>query len=293
MRSLKTIALAGVALAGATTVAAAADLRGPLPVGLPPAPIAAPIAEASGWYLRGDIGVGVLNSSKPYYSDNAPGFTFHDPEFAPQVFGGVGVGYQFNSWLRFDVTGEYRFSAGSRGFTFHDTYRLDDGATTFAGTNKVTGKFTAAVFLANAYLDLGTWHGFTPFIGAGVGWASKTLDSVKDNSYATAVTNATGVITNNSFVIGNAGSKTTSSFAWALMAGVGVDVSQNMKLEVGYRYLNLGKIETGVFACNGCAYTMKVKDADSHEMKVGLRYMFGAPAYAPMPYPQQRVVTKF
>jgi hypothetical protein len=31
------------------------------------------------------------------------------------------------------------------------------------------GNISSAVFLANGYVDLGTWWCFTPFIGAGVG----------------------------------------------------------------------------------------------------------------------------
>jgi opacity protein-like surface antigen len=295
MRSLKTLALAGAVFAGATAVASAADLRYPQPVGLPPPPLAAPIAEASGWYLRGDIGIGALDSGRPAYSDNPAGLIFHGPQYGAQVFGGVGIGYQFNSWLRFDVTAEYRSGAGGRGFVFNDSYRLDDGITTFSGTNRITGRFTATVLMANAYIDLGTWHGITPFVGAGVGYASKTLGSIKDNGYATAVTNATGIITNNSFVQGSAGNKTTTGMAWALMAGFAVDVTQNVKAEFGYRYLNLGKIETGIFNCGGCNYTLRAKDVESHELKVGLRYMFGGPSYAAAPYPVEppRLVKKF
>jgi opacity protein-like surface antigen len=80
MGSLKTLALAGAVLAGATAVASAADLGRP-PMGLPPAPIAAPIAEASGWYLRGDIGIGALNSGKYNYSDNPAGLVFGQKDY--------------------------------------------------------------------------------------------------------------------------------------------------------------------------------------------------------------------
>ncbi len=34
--------------------------------------------------------------------------------------------------------------------------------------------------LANAYIDMGNWCGFTPFIGAGIGFATLTVDGMKD-----------------------------------------------------------------------------------------------------------------
>ena len=36
--------------------------------------------------------------------------------------------------------------------------------------------------------------------------------------------------------------RSTTNFAWALMAGLDFNVTQNLKLELGYRYLNMGKI---------------------------------------------------
>ena len=43
------------------------------------------------------------------------------------------------------------------------------------------------------------------------------------------------------------GSKT--SFAWALMAGLDFNISPNLRLEMGYRYLNYGSIGTGGSNC--------------------------------------------
>ncbi|MGL4243484.1 MAG: outer membrane protein, partial [Beijerinckiaceae bacterium] len=119
MGSFKTLALAGAVLAGATAVASAADLRGP--VGLPPAPVAMPIAESSGWYLRGDIGL-TRQSMTPEIVDSRfapPSVGVHDFSMSKSGFVGIGAGYQFNSWLRADVTAEYRLESR---FNFTDKY---------------------------------------------------------------------------------------------------------------------------------------------------------------------------
>jgi opacity protein-like surface antigen len=307
MGSLKTLALAGTVLAGATAVASAADLRGP--VGLPPAPIAAPIADASGWYLRGDIGVAALNSGRYNYSDNPQGITFHGKEFHQQIFGGIGIGYQFNSWLRFDVTGEYR---GKTSFSVSDAFDgrnvgfdcsgvanplVDCG---FTGGNRNSGSISSTVFLANAYVDLGTWYGITPFVGAGIGWTQNRVNGLTDQGYATNTLYNTGTNTvisaATSPTYGYAASGTRSNFAYAVMAGLAYDVTPNYKVELGYRYLNLGKFQSGTFTCaGGCAgtYSLQGRDLDAHEFRVGMRWLLGAPAVsAPLPYPAH-VTKKF
>jgi opacity protein-like surface antigen len=300
MGSLKTLALAGAVFAGATAVASAADLRYPQPVGLPPAPHAAPIAEASGWYLRGDIGIGALNSGKYNYSDNPSGVVLKDKDFGAQFFGGIGAGYQFNSWLRFDVTGEYR---GNAKFGVRDHYSFDCSTAlqpncVNVGQNDIRGKISSMVLLANAYLDLGTWHGLTPFIGAGVGMTQNRTSGGTDKGMNFSYSSLTGVpytgYGTSSTTVANG---TKSGLAYALMAGVSADVSPNLKLEAAYRYLNLGKYQTGTFACGGCDYTLQGRSLDSHEFKLGLRWMLGGVSYSPAPtaYPVEppRVVKKF
>jgi opacity protein-like surface antigen len=294
MGSLKTLALAGAVFAGATAVASAADLRYPQPVGLPPPPLAAPMAEASGWYLRGDIGIGALDAQKLRYSDNPVGVLITDRHFGAQFLGGIGAGYQVNSWFRFDVTGEYR---GATKFGIRDEYSYTAGTVIGRGSNDVRGKISSMVLLANAYLDLGTWHGLTPYIGAGVGLAQNKTSGGTDRGVSTEFDTATktykGGGTSNSTFKG----ATKSATAFALMAGVSAEVSQNLKVDVGYRYLNLGKFQTGSFACGGCTYSLQGRDLDSHEIRIGLRWMLGGPGYAPAPasYPVEppRLVKKF
>jgi opacity protein-like surface antigen len=82
-----------------------------------------------------------------------------------------------------------------------------------------------------------------------------------------------------------------TNFAWALHAGLGYAVTQNLRFEAAYRYLNMGEAATGVVTCApDCPKTVyRVKELESHDVKVGLRYMFGAPVavaavdYAPPP----------
>ncbi len=309
MGSLKTIALAGALMTGMTAVASAADLRGPLPMPLPPAPVAVPVVESSGWYLRGDIGVGAVDAHGLRYSDNPANLTFGGKDFQSQMFGGIGVGYQFNSWLRFDLTGEFR---GKSGFSINDAYSNPpaDCSGLYArpagyatcrnyGANTNRGHVSSMVLLANAYLDLGTWYGLTPFVGAGVGLAQNKVSGVTDTGYATNLVTASADPVNVGFaatsaVYGTAGNATKTNFAWAAMAGVGYEVAQNLKLELGYRYLNLGKMQTGTYSCaNPCnPYNLQAKTLDAHEFRFGMRWMLGGPSYAAAPAPMGYPVVK-
>ena len=88
---------------------------------------------------------------------------------------GLGVGYQMNDWLRLDFTGEYR--GGSK---FHALDQFNNAG--MINTNDYTFTKKEWLFLANAYLDLGTWWCITPFIGAGVGFTNLTIGNYRDNN---------------------------------------------------------------------------------------------------------------
>jgi opacity protein-like surface antigen len=96
-------------------------------------------------------------------------------------FIGGGIGYSWNNWLRFDVTGEYRadvkFKAVGSYTEFCASGRCFDAC---------DGDHSAFVGLVNAYLDLGTWWCLTPFIGAGVGGAYHRTAALTDIDYGLA-----------------------------------------------------------------------------------------------------------
>lgn len=99
---------------------------------------------------------------------------FHEDIKSAPLFG-VGIGYEFSDWLRFDITGEYR---GKSLFVAQDSY---EGGFTFpGGTNEYTADIESWMGLANAYIDLGTYHCVTPYIGGGVGFASISVLGFKD-----------------------------------------------------------------------------------------------------------------
>ncbi len=298
MAKLKALTLAGVAILAMTGLAAAADLLPPPPA-LEPLPAAAAL---NGWYLRGDVGVGADATTASLVNDPDPlaagtlgagaNQSFNNTSFSASALFDIGVGYQVNPWLRGDVTLEYR-----GGGHFQSLYVLNAPA---SGGNTQYADFyrastSSVVGLINVYADLGTWYGVTPFVGAGIGMSHNNLFGMTDNGQVTSGAGATGP-SGGYFSDGG-----TNNLAWALMAGLDFDVSQNLKLELGYRYLNLGKYSSGASNClNGTGtgtgfslatcggssnYVRTSNTLASNDFRLGLIWMLGAetaPAAAPL-----------
>src|SRR5208282_389600 len=103
-----------VAAAMVNTTALAADMAQPLPpqpqLTYQPMPLVMAQPEGA-WYLRGDIGVGMTSQLDFVYLQNplnSSNFAIQHAAMADTVFFDGGVGYEFNNWLRFDFTAEYR-----------------------------------------------------------------------------------------------------------------------------------------------------------------------------------------
>ena len=260
---LKIATFAAAIASLAASIAHAADM--PLP----------PPVAVGGWYLRGDIGFS-NQSVGSLYNDNYLGYDsvqniYKNFDAAP--FFGLGVGYTVNNWLRFDVTGEYRGSANFHGY--------DIG--TAAGVvypDLYNGSKSEWTFLANGYVDLGTWWNVTPFVGGGVGVSRNTISSFTDTSDCIAC--------------GNPGANYYSSsnsewsFAWALYAGLGYQISRDVTVELAYRYLDLGKASTGTMVSYDGLLTstpFEFNHLTSQDLKLGLRFNLEPFIALPVYYP--------
>ena len=103
------------------------------------------------------------------------GFRFEQSSSSDGFFIGGGVGYEWNNWLRFDGTVEYRAKTRVKAFGSYPA-----GGGFIAGTDFYDGNLKSWVFLANAYVDLGTWNCFTPFVGFGIGATYNTMADLTD-----------------------------------------------------------------------------------------------------------------
>jgi opacity protein-like surface antigen len=273
--NIKRLTIAAV-LALASTATYAADLSVPIM----PQPV-----EVSGWYLRGDIGFSNQNVGSLFNSTYS-GFTTVtniDRGFDAAPLFGLGIGYSFNRWLRFDVTGEYRGAANFKG--------LDVGALPGGGfaSDRYTASKSEWTFMFNGYVDLGTWYNFTPFVGAGVGVSRNTISNFGD--FSTCIDSSNCALGGSDAFGGTA---STWNVAWALHAGLAYQLSQNVTLELAYRYIDLGKARSGDLVAfdgtNNINNPMEFNHLTSNDVKLGLRFNFGGddfyrprPVYVPPP----------
>ncbi len=272
------LTLASVAVFALTTASYAADLLPPAPR-LEPLPPADNTGDFSGWYLRGDVGVGV--NSPPSFTTTpdalatgvASGFLsasategYFNPALSQSGIGDVGVGYRFNNFFRADVTGELRGGA-----TFSGLEVVDDPTHNYQFADHYQANVSSYIAMLNGYADLGTWLGVTPYVGGGVGLAYNKMFGATDvgDAYTPGPFPTGGYLDNGS----------STNFAWALMAGLDFNVTPNLKLELGYRYLDYGSVKSGGSHClsgTGAAffncqpYHLAVDKLASNDFRIGL-----------------------
>jgi opacity protein-like surface antigen len=263
MSSTRSLAAVAAAVLLAIPAASAADL--PMMPPMHPVPV-----DVSGWYLRGDIGFSNQQVKSLFnVLNNAPGTTVRtvDASFDAAPIFGLGVGYQVNNWLRFDVTGEYRGSANFHGLEIVNF----NGA---LSTDEYRARKSEWLAMGNAYVDLGTWWHVTPFIGAGLGASYNKISAFTD-------------INTPNLGVAFAPDTGKWNFAWAVHAGLGYQVSPGLTLQFAYRYLNLGDAQSGDIATftgvNNIVNPEHFNTITSHDLMFGVRWMMWEPEPLPPP----------
>jgi opacity protein-like surface antigen len=209
---------------------------------------------AEGLYLRLDVGGGITHD--PGYKPNA-GWpagqgTTAESDATNSILGQAGIGYRFSPEFRSDFTLGYR------------TQGVDYDSAGGGGLVKGETDIRTVTAMVNAYYDVGTFSGFTPYLGAGLGWARHWSEDIEHTSAAG--------------LSGTEKSNGDSTFAWAVGAGVSYAIEQGWAIDMGYRFTDLGKptIGKGWTDSAGTNYGGSTLDEHmrSHDLTVGLRYDF-------------------
>lgn len=344
MRCFTSLALVGAFGTLAATAAQAADMAFP-PMEGAPTVSEQPVELGTGWYLRGDAAwsldqVPLISSDG---SISIPSAVINGYSFD------LGFGYKINNWLRADLVYDYRKPQSAnaaeanvwcplgpvQGLASQVTPTNPDAVALgyYADPNDTcTPQQSATVsrqdLLLNGYVDLGTWGGVTPYVGAGVGTvmtqASESVNYYLSSNGITSNQLYTGALadltppggfplewiteqtepTNPNIPIPvtisnglpvacpngttpptckqpkvsfaqqnwNTSVKSTSyHFAWALMGGFAIAVTDHLQADIGYRYVNLGTF-TGLESTSGGAKVVN-ENQSTQEIRVGFRYM--------------------
>ncbi len=118
------------------------------------------------------------------------------------------------------------------------------------GSSKMT--FNSTTLLLSAYYDFHNATAFTPYVGAGLGMAFNYLG---------------GDLHEYGGASGSVDDRTTN-FAWHVGAGVAYNFTDNMAVDLSYRYLDLGYTEVSMGG-----NTVGIRPYN-HEVGLGLRFGF-------------------
>lgn len=249
------LATAAVLFSG---TAFAADFYEPPVIEAPPPQIIEKEVSHGGWYIRGDVdyhwsklrGTEYITYGCCTPDPGSDSFDTTDLKGAMSL--GAGVGYKMSKYFRADLTADYWFKSDFRGSTSGTC-----GGVPCVSTD--ASSYSALLLLANAYVDLGSYHGVTPYVGAGLGGAYVKWDDLENTIGGTTDVH---------------GGASGWRFAWAVMAGASYCLTSNLELDAGYRY---SRIEGGrMFEESGIGVGPGFdKGISTHEARAGLRYAFG------------------
>ena len=150
---------------------------------------------------------------------------------------GLGVGYRFDRSLRADFTLAVRNSYSVKEFDQNNSYFASD-IKSWAG-------------LVNGYFDFPIASKVSGYIGAGIGVSYNRVDGLANQTAGIAYPG---------------GDK--YDFAWNGMVGLTVPITSSVAVDVGYRYIDLGEVQTeATFGYGGAKGKLR-----ANELQFGLRF---------------------
>ena len=214
-------------------------------------------------YIRGDVGYS-------WSRDPDVKWTVTDAGTGTFVTDGVSDVKTGSAWL---VEGGVGCGSGPRGVRgefmigYHGKRNIDGTPGPWNPGPPVTGdplhtSVETTTLMFNGYYDIIRFDRFTPYVGAGVGLAYNKVGSVS--------------FTGNPALVNVIEGDSRWSLAWSLMAGMGIQITERTTLDLGYRYIDMGKAQSGTIDNQGFLNPrVRIDDLAAHEFKVGLRFAFG------------------
>ncbi|MDR2819413.1 MAG: outer membrane beta-barrel protein [Desulfovibrio sp.] len=230
----------------------------------------------TGWHGKNELGVSsnMPGTGQGSYSEGA--------QHANTLVGGaLAIGYDFDKKYEIPVRAEIEYGVWSKlsGETSLGT-NLD---AVFTGTGDAVMAFTGMQFemdiqtlMANLYWDFKNSTAFTPYVGAGLGLAFIQARAVVKGNGTNAAHAASFSLEKDTGIRGQ------TNFAWQVGAGCSYAFTDAVSVDLGYRFVSLGNVETNTarvaiealgsttsFSAKG-----KVENLYMHQVGLGLRITF-------------------
>lgn len=252
------------------------------------APSLASAHDDAGWYLRGNVGYGT-HTDIDLTGDITSEQHGNGLQSEGNVAGSLGLGYDFGNNWRLEL------DAASLWTDFGSISQIPS----------TSAKFRTSTGMLNAIYDFDSFGRWEPYVGAGIGLVQAKADLVAHDFQAPlpvlnpACPGPRGSVTlgTETFIAPEtcAISDRDTSLGYQLLAGLGYDISESLKWDTHYRYMDAGKFDFDGFRTNGntgatTAINTAASGVGAHSLMTGFRYLFGhkheaAPAPIPAPAP--------
>ena len=245
--------------------------------------------DDEGWYVRGNLGYGI-HQDPDLEGGLDSGFHGDGLESEGNAAWSLGVGYEFGNNWRLELDG--------------DTLWTDLGSISEIPSS--SAKLRTNSLMLNAIYDFDDFGAWSPYVGAGAGFAFGQGDFVAhDFLNPIALTTSPACIGPRTFGQGESCEirDDETALGWQLLAGLGYDISENLTWDTHYTYQDYSDFDFDGTRTNGItnatnAFESTLSDVGAHSLVTGFRYKFGdRPAAAPKvverPVVQQPVVTGY
>lgn len=114
-----------------------------------------------------------------------------------------------------------------------------------------SSEMKSQTLMLNAYYDFNTGTEWTPYVGAGLGYArlKNEFSNPSENQYA---------------------SKSKGNFAWNVSAGTAYAINRDVAVDLSYRFTDYGKVNHD----DHRVFTVKKSKQRANELNLGIRYRF-------------------
>lgn len=216
------------------------------------------------FYVRVDAGKNFAKKiTDKVVNDDVNEVKYQSGKLKNDVVLNLGVGTYLDDNFRTEI------SLSQRDFKLNNnTATIGESETTLKYNR--SQKIKSTTLMLNGYYDFGTFSSVTPYVQVGLGLARNKAKDLTIN------TSNNDIQTIKSTYKG----KTSNNLAWQIGAGASAAITETIKFDLGYKYIDLGKAKTNngtsldlsdLETTQKTAATAKLR---AHEVTAGLRFDF-------------------